>query len=96
VTRRGRTEMRTGFWKRNLKVRDYWQILCRWEGYIEMYLKENGKEGAGWINLAQDGNKWRPLVNTIMNFRVTHNAEKFSTGSRNISFLKRTLLHGVS
>jgi hypothetical protein len=93
---RGRTEMRTGFWKRNLKVRDYWQILCRWEGYIKMELNENGKEGAGWINLAQDGKKCQPLVNTIMHCRVTHNVGNCSTGSRNISFLKRTLLHGVS
>jgi hypothetical protein len=48
--------MRTHFWKRNLKVRGYWKILCRWEGYIKLDLKENGKAGAGWINLVQNGN----------------------------------------
>jgi len=96
VTSRGRTEMRTGFWKGNLKVRNYWQILCRWEGYVKMDLKENGKEEAGWINLTQFGNKRQLLVNRVMHLRVTYNVGNCSTGSRNISFLKRTLLHGVN
>jgi len=58
VTSRGRTEMRAGFWKRNLKVRDYWQILCRWEGYIKMILKKmERKELAGliWFRLGTNG-----------------------------------------
>lgn len=70
--------------------------LMQMKGYIKMDLKENGKERAGWINLAQDGNKWRPLVNTIMRLQVTCNVDNCSTGSRNISFLKQTLFHGVS
>jgi hypothetical protein len=54
VTNRGRTDTRTGFWKRNLKVRDYWKILCRRERYVKMDLKENGKEGSGsgWEQMA--------------------------------------------
>jgi hypothetical protein len=31
---------------------------------------EIGRGGMGWIDLAQDENKWRVVVNTAMNFRV--------------------------
>jgi hypothetical protein len=31
----------------------------------------------GWINLAQDEDQWRALVNTVMNLQVPKNVEKF-------------------
>jgi hypothetical protein len=34
------------------------------ENSIKMNLKGVGPEGVNWINLAQDGNQWRLLVNT--------------------------------
>ena len=40
----------------------------RWEDNIKMDLQEVG-EGGDWMDLAQDRNRWRALVNTVMNFR---------------------------
>ena len=41
----------------------------RWEDNIKMDLKEVG--GCGdWMEFAQDRNRWRALVNTVMNLRV--------------------------
>jgi hypothetical protein len=35
-----------------------------------MYLRETGRGGMDWIDLAQDGDQWRALVNTVMNLEV--------------------------
>ena len=42
---------------------------CRWEDSIKMDLREVGG-GGDWMELAQDRDRWRALVNTVMNFRV--------------------------
>ena len=41
----------------------------RWEDNIKMDLQEVGGV-ADWMGLAQDRDRWRALVNTVMNFRV--------------------------
>ena len=41
----------------------------RWEDNIKMDLREVGG-GGDWIELAQDRDRWRALVTTVMNFRV--------------------------
>jgi hypothetical protein len=42
----------------------------RWEDNIKMNLREIGFEDVDWINLAQDRDWWRPLVNMVMRLRV--------------------------
>jgi hypothetical protein len=42
----------------------------RWVDSIKMDLREIGWNGVDWIDLAQDRDKWRALVNTVMNLRV--------------------------
>jgi hypothetical protein len=44
---------------------------CRWVDNIKMVLREIGWDGMDWIDLAQDRDQWRALVNTVMNLRVT-------------------------
>jgi hypothetical protein len=43
---------------------------CRWVGSIKMDLGETGCHGMDWIDLAQDRDQWRALVNTVMKFWV--------------------------
>jgi hypothetical protein len=42
----------------------------RWEDGIRMDLMEIGWGSADWIQLAQDRDRWRAVVNTVMNLRV--------------------------
>jgi hypothetical protein len=42
----------------------------RWEDGIRMDLREIGWGSVEWIQLAKDRDRWRALVNTVMNLRV--------------------------
>jgi hypothetical protein len=42
----------------------------RWMDNIKMDLREIGWDGMDWINLAEDRDKWKALVNTVINLRV--------------------------
>jgi hypothetical protein len=42
----------------------------RWEDNIKIDLQEVGWGGMDWIELAQDRDRWRALVNAGMNLRV--------------------------
>jgi hypothetical protein len=48
----------------------YIYIICRWVDNIKMDLGEIGWDGRDWIELAQDRDQWRALVNTVMNLWV--------------------------
>ena len=54
----------------------------RWEDNIKLDLQEV-EEGCGdWMELAQDRDRWRALVSTVMNLRVPKNAGNFLTSCR--------------
>jgi hypothetical protein len=42
----------------------------RWSNNIRMDLVEVGFGDVDWIGLAQDRNRWRALVNSVLNLRV--------------------------
>ena len=42
----------------------------RWDDNIKMGLQEVGCGGMDWIELAQDWDRWRVLVNAVMKLRV--------------------------
>jgi hypothetical protein len=42
----------------------------RWEDNIKMDLREIGFGDVDWIYWAKDMDRWRALVNTVMNLRV--------------------------
>jgi hypothetical protein len=48
----------------------YQAVLFKSRIIAEMDLREIGWDGRDWIELAQDRDQWRALVNTVMNLRV--------------------------
>jgi hypothetical protein len=42
----------------------------RWEDNIKIDLQEVGWEGVDWIDMAHDRDRWRAVVNAVMNLRV--------------------------
>ena len=80
VVRMGRGGAYTGFWWGNLTVRDHLEdqgvggrIIVRW------IIRRWVCGGMDWIELAQDTDGWRALVNAVMNLRVPSNAGNFLT-----------------
>jgi hypothetical protein len=63
--------MRIGYWWEDQREREHYEDQRRrWVDNIKIDLLEIGWDGVDWIGLAQDRDKWRALVNAVMNLRV--------------------------
>jgi len=49
-----------------------------------------------WIKLAKDRYWWPAIVNAVMNLLVPYNVGIILTSCKPVSFLRRTIFHGVS
>jgi hypothetical protein len=58
-----------------------------------MDLRDVGWGSIDWFDLVQDRDRWRALVNTVMNFRVPSNAGNFLSSWGRFSFSGRSLEH---
>jgi hypothetical protein len=65
----------------------------RWVDNIRMDLGEVGWSNVDWIGLARDRNRWRALVNSVLNLRVPWNAGKLSSGLTSSGLLSSVQLH---
>ena len=68
----GRREMHTRTWWGNLREGDHLkdpgvdgQIMLGW-----ILQKWDGGKGTDWIDLAEERDRWRALVNAVMNLQV--------------------------
>ena len=75
--------MYTGFWWGNLRERDHLEnpgvderIILRW------IFRKWDVWGMDWIDLTQNRDRWRTLVNAVMKFRVPYSAGNFSSENR--------------
>jgi hypothetical protein len=50
----------------------------RWVNNIKVDLLEVGWGDVDWIGLAHDRDRWRALVNSVLNLRFSYNAGKLS------------------
>jgi len=67
----GRGEVYTGFWWGKPEgKRPLGRPRRGWEDNNKIDLQEVGCGGMDWIELAQDRDRWRALVNAVMNLRV--------------------------
>jgi hypothetical protein len=68
----------------------------RWVDNVRMDLREVGCGYVDWICLAQDRNRWRALVNSVLNLRFPQNAEKLTSGLTTGALSNSRQLHRVS
>jgi hypothetical protein len=64
-----------------MHIRYWWEIQKereplgrarrRWVDNVKINFREIGWDGMDWIDLAQDRDQWRALVNVVMNLRVS-------------------------
>lgn len=63
--------MHVGFWWGELGKRTFGRPRHKWQGNINMELREVGWGGVDWMTLAQDRDRSRALKNAVMSFRVS-------------------------
>jgi hypothetical protein len=66
----GTKEVHAGFWWGDLKEGDHFGdpgVDCR---IILKYIFKKWDGGMDWIDLAEDTDRWRAVVNAVMNLRV--------------------------
>ena len=66
------------------------------EDNIKNWSSRSRMRGLDRIYLAQERDRWRALVNAVLNLRFPQNAGNFFTGWGPVGFWGTTLLHGVS
>jgi hypothetical protein len=66
----GRGEVHTGLKWGNLRERDHLEYPGVDGRIILKWTCERLDGGMDWINLSEDRERWRALVNTVMNLRV--------------------------
>ena len=64
------------------RKRPFGRPRCRWEDNIKMDFQEVECGDMDWIELPQDRDRWRALVNAVMNLRVQHKAGSFLSENR--------------
>jgi hypothetical protein len=68
----------------------------KWKDNIKMDLQGVRCGDMGWIEQAQDKNRWWAFVNAVINFRADKTKGNFLTSWEPVSVSRRTLFHGVS
>ena len=72
--------MHTGFWWGNLRERDHLEDRSIDEREILRWIfRKCVWGGMDWIDMAQDRDRWRTLVNAVMKLRAPLNAGNFLT-----------------
>jgi hypothetical protein len=56
--------MHIGYWWESQKEREHWEDQ-------DVGGRQREFDGADWMDMAQDRDQWRALVNTVLNIRVT-------------------------
>jgi hypothetical protein len=63
---------------------------CRLVYNIKIDLREMGRSGMGWINMAHETYKWRALMDMVMNIRFHE-----MLGNSRVALLQEALREGV-
>jgi hypothetical protein len=64
--------------------------------HIKMDHREIGWDGVDRVDMTEDRDQWRALVNTVLNLRVPRNIGKFLSSCTTGGFSRRAQLHEVS